>query len=177
MQSKEEQEAIENGTAVPFESDPIEPETITTEAGEQIGPDRVREFSLSEHGKMKLSPHFEVREFACHDGTDRILIDYDLVDVLEVIRNHYGAPVIVRSGYRTPEYNAGLKNASPVSQHTKGRAADIVIFGIEPEHIAKYLESIGHTGGIGRYDTFTHIDTRPLVPGKKPARWDNRKRK
>ena len=54
------------------------------------------------------------------------------------------------------------------SQHVQGKAADIVISGVTPYEVAKYAESLG-AGGIGLYNSFTHVDVRP---GK--SRWDQR---
>lgn len=48
-----------------------------------------------------------------------------LVDmVLDPLREAYGKPIIVTSGYRCPELNKVLKG-SRTSQHMKGQAADI----------------------------------------------------
>ena len=120
----------------------------------------IKTYSLKKHGSTKLSEHFTVREFACSDGSDEIRIDPKLVDYLEKIRAHFGKPVRITSGYRSPAYNAkvgGVKN----SYHVKGMAADIVIDGVKSRDVAQYAETIG-CGGIGWYEksNFTHIDTR-----------------
>ena len=48
-----------------------------------------------------------------------------LVDkVLDPLRDAYGKPIIVTSGYRSPAINAAVKG-SKTSQHMKGQAADI----------------------------------------------------
>lgn len=48
-----------------------------------------------------------------------------LVDkVLDPLREWYGKPLIVSSGYRCPELNAAVKG-SKTSQHMSGQAADI----------------------------------------------------
>lgn len=48
-----------------------------------------------------------------------------LVDnVLDPLREWYGKPVMVNSGYRCPELNAKIKG-SATSQHMSGQAADI----------------------------------------------------
>ena len=48
-----------------------------------------------------------------------------LVDkVLDPLRDAYGKPIIVTSGYRSPALNAAVKG-SKTSQHMKGQAADI----------------------------------------------------
>lgn len=48
-----------------------------------------------------------------------------LVDkVLDPLRDAYGKPIRVNSGYRSPALNAAVKG-SKTSQHLKGQAADI----------------------------------------------------
>ena len=48
----------------------------------------VKTYSLKKDGSKKLSQNFTVSEFACKDGSDKVLIDTTLVDVLQKIRNH-----------------------------------------------------------------------------------------
>lgn len=119
-------------------------------------------YSYKKDGETKVSPHFKVKEFhSKNDPSDVVIIDSRLVELLENIRTFTGKPVIINSGFRSPAYNASIRNASPKSQHTLGKAADIVIRGIEPKHIAKITESyIGSSGGIGVYKHFTHVDVR-----------------
>lgn len=45
-------------------------------------------------------------------------------EVLQPIREKYGKPITVNSGYRSPQLNSKLKG-SATSQHCKGEAADI----------------------------------------------------
>ena len=45
-------------------------------------------------------------------------------DVLQPLRDIYGKPMKVNSGYRCPELNAAVGGVA-TSQHTKGEAADI----------------------------------------------------
>lgn len=49
----------------------------------------------------------------------------DLMDMLDTIREAYGSPISVTSGYRCPELNKAVKG-SKTSQHLKGEAADLV---------------------------------------------------
>ena len=113
----------------------------------------------------KLSTNFRVSEFACHgDGCcSETSIDDQLVQRLQQIRDHFGKPVTINSGYRCAVHNKKVGGAS-ASRHTKGQAADIVVKDVSPVEVAKYAESIG-VNGIGLYDTtkdghFVHIDTR-----------------
>lgn len=107
----------------------------------------------------KLSEHFKSEEFRCKDKTEGILISTRLLRTLEKIRNHFDAPVIINSGYRTPNWNSKV-NGSPNSYHCKGMAADIVVKGHSSEEVAKYADSIMEEGGVIRYTNFTHIDVR-----------------
>lgn len=121
-------------------------------------------YSKSKDGNKFLSSNFRVREFACKDGSDYILIDSRLVDVLQKIRNHFGKPIIINSAYRNSSYNKKV-GGSYSSYHTKGMAADIKIQGVSAVAIATYAQTI--TNGVGCYyqdnTEFVHIDTRPSV--------------
>ena len=132
----------------------------------------VREYSLCRDGEIYLSPHFQVQDFACNDGSDQILIDGDLVDLLEKIRAAVGGkPVLINSAYRTPEYNASPNvGGAKTSQHLYGRAADVVVSGASPLLVGQIAEYyLGWQGGIGVYNGFTHVDTRAIR-----SRWDQR---
>lgn len=62
----------------------------------------------------------------CH--TEHVAKLTALVDnVLDPLRKWYGKPITVNSGYRSPELNAVLPDASNTSQHMTGEAADITV--------------------------------------------------
>lgn len=110
----------------------------------------------------QLSAHFRVREFACQDGSDAVLVAPRLVMVLETIRAHFDAPVVIHSGYRTPQYNAKVGGVAH-SQHCYGTAADITVRGQTPAAVAAYARQLmPDWGGVGVYSQkgFTHIDVR-----------------
>lgn len=120
----------------------------------------IKVYSKAKDGEKKLSTNFRVREFACSDGSDPIFIAKELVDVLQKIRSHFGRAVTITSAYRTPTRNKAV-GGTVYSQHLYGMAADISISGISPEKVGKYAEMLlPNKGGIGIYDTFTHIDVR-----------------
>ena len=115
-----------------------------------------------------LSRSFRAKEFACKDGTDPLFVDSELVQVLQAIRDHFGAPVVITSGYRTAAHNRAVGGAV-YSQHQYGRAADIRVSGVPVEQLAAYAETLlPGTGGIGRYPAkgFVHVDVR-----KAKSRW------
>ncbi len=114
---------------------------------------------------IHLTDHFTLSEFQCKGkncGCTQVLHDSMLSCYLEMIRNHFGKPLIVTSGFRCKKHNASVGGAS-ASLHTKGQAADFYINGVAPEKIAAFAESIG-IKGIGLYGpedgNFVHIDTR-----------------
>ena len=120
----------------------------------------IHAYSKAASGGKQLSAHFKVREFACGDGSDAVLVAPRLVMVLETIRAHFGAPVVIHSAYRTPLYNAKEGGAAH-SQHCYGTAADIVVRGKTPAQVAAYARQLmPDWGGVGKYASFTHIDVR-----------------
>lgn len=129
----------------------------------------VKTYSVSRDGSKKLGANFTVREFACNDGSDTVLISEELVTLLQRIRDHFGKAVVINSGYRTSAYNKKIGGATK-SQHVLGTAADITVPGVPPLEVAQYAEFCQpKSGGIGVYQTFTHVDVR----GNR-SRWDNR---
>lgn len=120
----------------------------------------INAYSKAASGGKQLSAHFKVREFACGDGSDAVLVAPRLVMVLQSIRSHFGGPVVIHSAYRTPQYNAKVDGAEH-SQHCYGTAADITVRGQKPETVAAFARSImPDWGGVGVYDSFCHIDVR-----------------
>ena len=119
----------------------------------------IKAYSRKKDGNVRLSTNFKVKEFACQDGSDPIFIDSELVSILQKIRNHFGKPVNITSAYRTATHNKKVGGTS-FSQHLYGKAADIKVQGIVPSEVAKYAETLLDEGGIGIYNTFTHIDVR-----------------
>lgn len=113
----------------------------------------------------QLSANFRSTEFDCHGVgcCNETLVDMQLVEYLQKIRDHFGKPIIISSGYRCERHNRSVGGAT-ASKHKQGMAADIMVTDVKPAEVAKYAESIGILG-IGLYETnkdgfFVHIDTR-----------------
>lgn len=124
----------------------------------------INAYSKKKDGGKKLSSNFTVKEFACSDGSDAVLVAPRLVMVLQSIRSHFGKAVTVNSGYRTPQKNTAVGGAAQ-SQHCYGTAADIVIKGVSPAEVAAYAREImPDWGGVGIYarQGFTHVDVREV---------------
>ena len=97
-------------------------------------------WSRTRDGTRKLSANFTVAEFACKDGSDPVFVDSSLAALLQKIRDHFGRPVVITSGYRTAADNRSVGGAA-YSQHLYGRAADIRVQGIPVEQLAAYAET------------------------------------
>ena len=127
----------------------------------------IRQYSLAKDGERRLAPDFKVRELRCKDGTDTVMVDEALTVGLQCIREHFGKPVVITSGYRTAAHNAVVGGAKS-SQHLLGRAADIRVPGVSVEDVAAYAESLmPDWGGVGRSPVkagratgWVHVDTR-----------------
>ena len=100
---------------------------------------------------MKLSKNFSLKEMTKSQTALRRGIDNEPGDeqeanlqqlceqVLQKVRDHFGKPVTVNSGYRSPELNKAI-GGSTTSDHCKGMAADIEIPGISNYEIADWIK-------------------------------------
>lgn len=129
---------------------------------------------------MKLSPYFDSDEFACHDGTEippELMQNLQtLVALLDPIRVKWGEPIVVISGYRTPEYNRRVGGAAK-STHMEALAADIRTargFKVREMHdFILTLHGLGELpllGGLGLYKGWVHVDCR-RAPDGHLRRW------
>lgn len=126
----------------------------------------IKEFNLYRDGNIRLSQHFKVKEFRCKDGSEKILIDLDLIPILEsLFVNLECKSINITSGYRTPAWSVHVGGYA-TDQHTKGNAVDIKCkdkYGklITAEKILMCYEDLGFIGGAGYINRYAvHIDTR-----------------
>ena len=124
----------------------------------------IRSYIVETEGNTQLAKHFKVKEFACKDETPVVFIDDYLIFVLDILRNKINKPVIITSGYRTPEWNKKCGGAK-YSYHMRGMAADIRVEGMSAKQLANKLnEIIPEECGIIVYKSWVHFDVRT---GKK----------
>lgn len=128
----------------------------------------------------RLSPHFTLGEFYCHDGTkppDASIpaIREVCVHMLEPLREKYGACKVL-SGYRHRDYNArigGARHSQHIYDETPASIAVDVRFAkgtpakwarsMKWRRLAKSVWRRGARGGVGLYvrSGFCHFDSGP----------------
>lgn len=124
----------------------------------------IESYILNTDGNIQIAKHFKVKEFACKDGSQIVFIDRYLVSTLDILRNQIGKPIIITSGYRTPDWNKKC-NGAKYSYHMRGMAADIRVNDMSAKELAKKLNEVIPDGcGIIVYDNWVHFDVRS---GKK----------
>lgn len=127
----------------------------------------------------KLTENFSLEEFECKCGC--VMPEFvkknvtELAENLQVIRDVYGK-IDLTNSYRCKEHNADVGGAVN-SQHLKGKAADIKSKTLNPKEIASIVDDLMKSekfksGGVGIYNTFTHVDIR----GSR-ARWSKTSKK
>lgn len=117
---------------------------------------------------MKISKNFSLEELTHSDTAQRLKIDNaprteQIINlcalvhhVLQPLRDHYGQPVKISSGYRCPKLNKAVGGVTN-SQHIRGQAADIKIQGVTPTHIADYIANHLPYDQVILYPTFVHV--------------------
>lgn len=130
---------------------------------------------------MLENKYFKIADFKCRCGKcdlpDGMPTD-ELVRTLVEIREHYDAPITIKSGYRCPTHNKAVGGASK-SRHTHGDAVDFVVKGVATKEVFKHVLQTYNNKPYGialsinkndEYRGFIHLDTR----GYK-ARWSYNK--
>ena len=121
-----------------------------------------------------LSANFMSYEFACKGLIccgGSVPMNPALVASLQLFRDYVDAPVVINSGFRCITHNVEI-GGTQGSQHTFGRAVDIKLVGdmtIDDMVVVAERIHLFRMGGIGRYETWLHLDVGPLK-----RRWDER---
>ena len=104
--------------------------------------------------------YFNPREFACqHCGSVKGKIKLELVEKLDKLRELYGLPIVITSGYRCPKHPIAISR--PTSSHIKGEAADILAKSSRERYVLLDLifkHQLFKRIGISGKDNFIHVD-------------------
>jgi uncharacterized protein YcbK (DUF882 family) len=121
----------------------------------------------------KASLNFTWTELECKCGCGTRNITDDSIRKLQKLRSLVGYPLTINSAARCEKHNRAVGGVSGSKHLSKddypSYAFDISTNGHSQIAILKAAEQVGF-GGIGRYNTFIHVDDRSSI-----ARWDYRK--
>ena len=99
---------------------------------------------------MNLSANFTLKELTRSDTADRLDIDNTpneeqieslrllCENILQPVREHFGKPVKINSGFRCPALNQAT-GGSATSDHCKGQACDFEIDGVSNPELAEWV--------------------------------------
>ena len=106
----------------------------------------------------QLTKNFRLSEFG--DVPKKYIDNITEVAVeLQKVRDILCNPIIITSGYRSPEYNKAIGGARH-SQHLFGKAADSKMLGVDSKEYLAYLIRYTDFNGFGISDSYIHSDTR-----------------
>lgn len=111
--------------------------------------------------------NFRIQEFVCRCGCEmpaeaRQNIEALVANVLDPVREAYGKPIYVNSGYRCEKHNKAVGGV-PRSQHLVGEAADISLrltaYSLQDElmRLARIIVQQGRFDQLILYPTFLHV--------------------
>jgi len=146
----------ENGVNVKYASSPI--------AG--INKSFIVRDLRKESNDMQLTQNFVLSEFDCKDGTpvpEHLIDNVRLVATeLQKVRDYFGKPIKVNSGYRTAEYNKKV-GGSPTSYHLLALAADTKpLWYIDIGEYFKVVKKLTNFMGYGIGTGWIHLDLRKV---------------
>lgn len=119
--------------------------------------------------------YFKVSEFACPCCKEN-LIDFKFVQKLDDLREKFGGPLVVSSGYRCPKHNQEVSTTGEHGPHTTGHAVDFAIRGLDAKDLLEEaMVSTQFTGfGLNQKGTsrFIHLDDLPNTAAQpRPTIW------
>ena len=103
-------------------------------------------------------------------------MDEVFMELLEQIRQEYGKPMFVTSGFRHPDYNMKVAKSGRTGPHTFGQAADLHLVGADANEVIKLALELGMTGiGIKQKGPHKrrviHLDNLPNGDHPRPWIW------
>lgn len=102
--------------------------------------------------------YFSISEFDSPDAPGSgVNMHQELLELLDEMRAIYGKPIVITSGYRTPEHNAKVGGVD-TSSHLKGLAVDIAIKNNTERYEIIRIAMLLGIKRIGTGSGFVHID-------------------
>lgn len=124
---------------------------------------------------MILTKNFTLKELTkTNTGIPNLITDLEIGNltrlcqkVLQPLRDEYGSPIMINSGYRSQQVNKAVGGV-PTSQHTKGEAADITAGSREEnKKLFKILKTMEFDQLINYNYRFIHVSYTIMKPNRK----------
>jgi hypothetical protein len=122
--------------------------------------------------QMKISPHFDLREFVPKAIWDEYgekstwFVDPRLIEGAEWLRSFFGEPIIINNwhtggsfqnrGFRPPNTTVGAR----LSQHKFGRAIDFNVQGVTSDAVYDALSNPGAWSLVAQHTAFTTMESK-----------------
>lgn len=127
----------------------------------------VKTYSKKTQGNVFCSAHTQVKEMACKDGTDKVLVDEKLMEMIEKLFTKLNcSKYIIESGYRTPSHDKKV-GGNGRGQHTLGKAVDACFYDkqgklIPAQIVCCVAQDVGFKGiaNISANYKYVHLDMR-----------------
>lgn len=119
------------------------------------------------------SKYFKPNELACKCcGISKM--DDEVVQMLDILREKIGQPLVLTSAYRCPKHNVEVSKTGPTGPHTTGKAVDVSCSHEKAYLVVKYAMELGFTGiGVAQKGTsrFIHLDILEAPGYPRPNVW------
>ena len=124
---------------------------------------------------MRLTDNFTLKELTkTNTGLPNLITDLEIDNlsrlcqkVLQPLRDIYGKPIIVNSGYRSERVNKAVGGV-PTSQHRRGEAADITAGSVkENKRLFNILKTMEFDQLISYGYRFLHVSYTIRKPNRK----------
>ena len=127
----------------------------------------VKTYSKKTQGNVFCSTHTQVKEMACKDGTDKVLVCETLMTMIEKLFAKLNCKkYIISSGYRTPSHDKKV-GGNGKGQHTLGKAVDACFYDkqgniIPAQIVCCVAQDVGFKGiaNISAKYQYVHLDMR-----------------
>ena len=116
-------------------------------------------FSLSELTKSQTAVRKGIKNEPSTEHVENLI--HLAETVLQPVRDHFGKPVVISSGYRSPELCEAIGSSSK-SQHARGEAADFEIVGVDNMQLAMW---------ISKNTSFDQLILEYYEPGDPNSGW------
>lgn len=109
--------------------------------------------------------YFTKDEFKCKCGGKYcngfpVEVDYKLLQLADVVREHFGMPITVSSGVRCETHNAKVGGVAN-SRHRFGKAMDYSVRGVPASIVLPYVQSLSGVNYAYAIDgSYVHMDVK-----------------